>query len=228
MLRRTALIVNRSQLIRKQPTFCNSRSFLLHQSPKNYVQDKNFQLVKVTQRNIFTRGTEVPEHLQGRVFRGWHKVFGFIAASNILVWLMWQTDFIEEQVPEKYSEAAKQLKPFLNKHFLVSRESIEDGRLWTMVTSQFTHHNALHLAFNLVAMYTFGSYVFHLMTIPTFTLLFVGSAVTSSLTFAYGAKSKTETTHGLSGTIVGIAAMGAAIVPLQEIVVVSLGFNGHT
>lgn len=63
-----------------------------------------------------------------------------LIAANGAVFLYWRVD------------------PYAaSKHFVVSLQSLRDGRLWTAITSAFSQHDGWHLAGNMVSLYFFGS-----------------------------------------------------------------------
>lgn len=51
------------------------------------------------------------------------------------------------------------LQRFMAKHFVISPQSINSGRLHTIATSAFSHSDTLHLASNMLALYFFGGRV---------------------------------------------------------------------
>lgn len=51
-----------------------------------------------------------------------------------------------------------QTNPWLaQKHFVVSLESLREGRVWTAVTASFSQSSFGHLAGNMISLYFFGS-----------------------------------------------------------------------
>ena len=80
----------------------------------------------VAKRSFFVRGGEVPEHLKHRVFHTWNRVFGTMLGLNTAVWAAWQTDFLENAFPENASSVHR-LASFLQEHFTVSKEAIDQG-----------------------------------------------------------------------------------------------------
>lgn len=100
------------------------------------------------------------------------------------------------------------------------------GRYWTLFTCSISHQNVIHLAFNMIATYTFGSYIFHLVGFGGFVGLCLGAAATSSLAYIYS-KPGPSTGLGMSGIATSIATTAAVITPLEEIVVVSTPMDGN-
>ena len=43
--------------------------------------------------------------------------------------------------------------PLMADHFIVSTESLSSGRMWTLVTTYFSHADATHLLFNMFGLY---------------------------------------------------------------------------
>eukprot|EP00012_Vannella_robusta_P006830 CAMPEP_0206206364 /NCGR_PEP_ID=MMETSP0166-20121206/14874_1 /ASSEMBLY_ACC=CAM_ASM_000260 /TAXON_ID=95228 /ORGANISM="Vannella robusta, Strain DIVA3 518/3/11/1/6" /LENGTH=95 /DNA_ID=CAMNT_0053626765 /DNA_START=246 /DNA_END=530 /DNA_ORIENTATION=+ len=72
----------------------------------------------------------------------------------------------------------------------------------------------------MIAMYTFGSYVFHFIGLGGFTLLYTGAALASSAAFAYS--TPFDAGQGASGVITGMAATASIITPLEEVLIMGI------
>ena len=85
-------------------------------------------------------------------------------------------------------------------HFLVSPESVLSGRVWTLLTSAFSHVDPMHLLFNLIALYVFGRPVLLVLGSFRFTALYLAGGLAGSIG------------HVLFGLITGdgAAALGAS------------------
>lgn len=67
---------------------------------------------------------------------------------NVAVFGAWQV-----------SNTRRDLRSFLAKHAIVSPGAIADGRVWTLVTSAFSHRDFSHLLVNMITLYFFGGSV---------------------------------------------------------------------
>merc|ERR1712130_80348 len=166
-------------------------------------------------RKFFVRN-EVPETLRDNVYQGWNRVYAAILAVNAAIWVGWQSDFLENLLPEEYGPLVRKIENILETHFTVSDESLDDGRWWTLVTSAFSHQYLIHGAVNMLAFYSFGSYIFHLTGFGAFSCLVLGAAAASSLAFVYSTPGPTG--QGMSGVVAAVATTAAAITPLEEII----------
>jgi membrane associated rhomboid family serine protease len=93
---------------------------------------------------------------------------------NLLVFLFWS----RPEVPT----------PIMMEHFLVSWSGLEEGRLWTVATSVFSHNLLLHLLVNMVVLLSFGKPMELLMGRGTFLKFFLGAGLVAS--FAHAATSR--------------------------------------
>lgn len=116
---------------------CGQQRFInLHTTSKiNGFRKGSHRALQVSSRPFFMRGSEVPVHLRKKVYNTWDKVFAGIFAVNTLVWVGWQTDFLENALPEEYGSRAKELQTFLEGNFTLSEEGIEKGRWYTKLPS---------------------------------------------------------------------------------------------
>ncbi|HHO51789.1 MAG TPA: rhomboid family intramembrane serine protease, partial [Deltaproteobacteria bacterium] len=84
----------------------------------------------------------------GRRVRADHEratqVLWILMGINVLVFVLWS------------QARGTVLEGLMAQHFLVSAESIAGFRIWTLLTSTFSHIDAGHLIFNLIGLYVFG------------------------------------------------------------------------
>ncbi len=113
---------------------------------------------------------------------------------NLAVYVRWHT------VGPDYPE-------LLRRHLLVSWESVAAGRMWTLLTSEFSHIDATHLLVNLLALYVFGKPVESVIGSVRLVGLYVFGAVLASLGFvAWGAITGSDAVAlGASGAVMAIA-----------------------
>jgi membrane associated rhomboid family serine protease len=132
-----------------------------------------------------------------------------IIGANLVVFGAWHI-----------SESDFQLKRFMEKHFLISSDGIvRMGRYHTAVTSFFSHKDPWHLAFNMLALYTFGLNTMAVIGTSRFMMLYFGGGLVSSLAYTswpyiiprswpayWGANMKYTTALGASGAVYAVVA----------------------
>ena len=90
-----------------------------------------------------------------------------IAALNVLVFVAWtQVDPADTVMRD---------------HFLVSSESVLSGRVWTLLTSAFSHYDLNHMLFNGIAFWIFGGIVLRAWGVRSLVGLYLVGAVVSAL-----------------------------------------------
>ncbi|PRW39196.1 rhomboid [Chlorella sorokiniana] len=115
-----------------------------------------------------TRGFARVLQFQPRQVRRWdakpnHVLYGLMGI-NVAGWVAWQ--FYPRQ---------------MNKHAVVSIESLQSGRVWTAVTAAFSHVSPMHLGANLLGLYFFGRDVGQLFGGRKLLLLYLAGGVAGSL-----------------------------------------------
>jgi membrane associated rhomboid family serine protease len=108
-----------------------------------------------------------------------------------------------------------------NKNMVMSLRNIQEGRSYTILTSTFTHFNTLHLAFNMMTLWSFGRPLVAFYGVPTFIILWVGSGIAGGALQAY-AWSNNGPYHahqavGASGSIFGMLAVLTCITPKAQV-----------
>ncbi|KAL8940047.1 MAG: hypothetical protein Q9216_003021 [Gyalolechia sp. 2 TL-2023] len=71
-------------------------------------------------------------------------------------------------------------RDFIDKNLAISEENYNAGRWWTMVTHSAMHANEVHLAFNMVALASFGPMSIMMFGLPSTALIWVGSSLAGS------------------------------------------------
>eukprot|EP01040_Poterioochromonas_malhamensis_P013909 gene13909-15350_t len=100
-----------------------------------------------------------------------NKILYTLIGSNFVIYSLW---FV--------SESDAQLRMFMNKYFTISNYSFFQQHLYfTTITSFFSHKDIAHILFNMLALYTFGQTVIHMVGAPSFLALYFGGGVVSSL-----------------------------------------------
>lgn len=81
------------------------------------------------------------------------------------LWHLWGIDHVET----------------MRDNFLVSGRNIAEGRVWTVLTSAFSHVDAMHLLFNAYALYVFGRPVHDVAGPTRFVALYLAGGITGSI-----------------------------------------------
>jgi membrane associated rhomboid family serine protease len=107
---------------------------------------------------------------------------------------------------------------------LLSRESIEEGRVWTVVTAALLHADAWHLLFNAIGLWFFGKLVEETLGGARFVAFFFAAAVVSHLPFlaaefATGGSTRTIGASGIVMAAIVFAAFRFPGLPIRLIVV---------
>jgi len=90
---------------------------------------------------------------------------------------------------------------------------VDDGAWWRLLTSAFLHVQLLHLAFNMLALYTLGPPLERLVGTARFLVIYLICALAGSVAVVWLAPERTPTL-GASGAVFGI--FGAAIVLMRS------------
>jgi rhomboid protease GluP len=86
---------------------------------------------------------------------------------------------------------------------------VEDGQLWRLVSHAFLHLNALHLIVNLIALFSFGTFLEGVLGWRRMVLLYGLSALAGGVASAFIGHASLSV--GASGAVWGLIAAGAAI-----------------
>ena len=92
-------------------------------------------------------------------------------------------------------------------------------RVWTMLTSTFSHGSWDHLIFNLIFFYAFAAAIEVILGSRAFCEIIVLMAVTTSLAYSYSVADDLTAppTVGLSGVVMGMLALLAVLMPRARI-----------
>ncbi|KAI9239888.1 MAG: hypothetical protein BYD32DRAFT_459348 [Podila humilis] len=155
-----------------------------------------------------------------------NKVVYAIVAINVAVFATWQ-----------YAEANAQrfrdgrLYYFMFRNFTDSAQNLREGRVWTLVTSAFSHKEWYHIILNTMVLLSFGDPVWRMLGTRRFLAVYLGSAVTASLSsIAYYShlepylrrmqnKPRSNNVHyslGASGAVMGMTTAFACVYPMSQ------------
>ncbi|CAF2137188.1 unnamed protein product [Rotaria magnacalcarata] len=103
-------------------------------------------------------------------------IFGIIIINGI-VFVTWNFSYAHAK-----SKHGHCLLSFMTKNFMVSWDGVvRHNRIWTLVTSAFSHLDFTHFLINNFVLYSFGPLVLNHIGLPAFIQLFLVSAVGCSL-----------------------------------------------
>lgn len=132
---------------------------------------------------------------------------------NIAVFLVWTT-------------TNGQRIEFMERNFVVSWESLAEGRWWTALSAVFSHYMFLHLLFNMLVLKSFGQIMEELLGSKFFIVFYLIAGVVSSLVHA--AVSYAILGHpnmgalGASGAIAGVLLLFCLMFPRQKILLFAI------
>ncbi|MCB0363216.1 MAG: rhomboid family intramembrane serine protease [Bdellovibrionales bacterium] len=141
-------------------------------------------------------------------------VFIFIGI-NSLVFLAWG-----------YSNYNLSTYYFMRSNFLVSWTSLTDGRIWTLVTSAFSHNMLWHFLINMFVLANFGPIVERILGRYHFIKFYFGAALISSLchsivsAFIIGDPSLPAL--GASGALSGLILIFSMVFPRERILIMGI------
>ena len=115
---------------------------------------------------------------------------------------------------------------FMVRHFLVSWQSVEDGRLWTLLTSAFSHYLFFHFFLNMYVLKSFGGIVERVLGFRSFVRFYLVAGIFSSLAHAVVSQwilnEPEMKALGASGAVAGVIILFALLFPKEKILVLGL------
>ncbi|KAG1753828.1 uncharacterized protein EDB91DRAFT_1234210 [Suillus paluster] len=170
------------------------------------------QLRNATHRDVFRSGYRRPprrpnwlDSINGNV------IFVAIIAINAGVFLLWQGAKSTYQTTRDPT-----LLIFLRNNFLVNWNNITSGRVWTLITSCFSHQDIEHALFNGLSFYFMAPGVMQVLGNSRFLGLYFLGGIASSLTSLVWNrfyKHDNISSHGASGAILATVAFYACAFP---------------
>ncbi|KAF9130578.1 hypothetical protein BGW39_002934 [Mortierella sp. 14UC] len=155
-----------------------------------------------------------------------NKVVYSIAAINVAVFGVWQ---YAEGNAKRFNDGRLYL--FMFRNFTDSLQNLKEGRVWTLVTSAFSHKEWYHILLNSMVLLSFGDPVWRLLGTRRFLAVYLGSGIAASLSsiFYYATlepylrrqqhKPPNKSIHysmGASGSIMGITTAFACVYPMSQ------------
>ena len=125
---------------------------------------------------------------------------------NVAVYALWHTWGLEHV-------------EFMRDNFMLSWEGIQAGRVWTLITSEFSHVDAMHLLSNLLGLFVFGQPVHEVLGSKRFVGLYLAGALAASVGYtAWGALTGgTGWALGASGAVSAMAVPYAMWFPKRTL-----------
>ena len=133
-----------------------------------------------------------------------------IIAINIAVFVLW-----------KSAERESALEAFMIENFLVSTLHLQEGHIWTLVTSAFSHSELWHLGLNMLVLWSFGLMLEQFWQRRVFVSFYLLAAVSGSvcycLTSSYLLGNNALPGLGASGAVSGLLMAYALHFPHRKI-----------
>lgn len=131
-----------------------------------------------------------------------------IVMINVLVYFLW--NFYGSLNPE-----------FMIQNFLVSWSAIAEGRLWTLVTSMFSHNMLWHILINMLVFFNFGIIVENYLGTRRFLAFYLIAGIAGSLAHSMVSSFLLSEPRlpalGASGAIAGVVLLFALVYPKERI-----------
>ncbi|MES2528667.1 MAG: rhomboid family intramembrane serine protease [Bdellovibrionota bacterium] len=133
---------------------------------------------------------------------------------NILVFIAWTTT--------AYTGGLN----FMMENFLVSWDSLRDGRFWTLLTSAFSHNAVFHIVINMFVLRGFGTIMSEEMGTKKFVLFYLlagmGGSLVHSLVSNFWMHQPALPALGASGAIAGIILYFSFLFPEEKILLLGI------
>ncbi len=131
-------------------------------------------------------------------------------AVNVVVYILWQT---------VYDDVS--MWALMRRNFLVSLPRIQDGAVWTLITSAFSHSDPMHLLVNMLALYVFGGSIYPIIGPRGFLHLYLAGGIIASVghvVFSWLGGDMTPAL-GASGSVMAIAVVYGATFPKRTLLI---------
>jgi len=136
-----------------------------------------------------------------------------IIKTNIFIFLLWILSY--------------SINPyFMIDHFLVSWTGLEEGRVWTLLTSVFSHNMFFHIFINMYVFFGFGAVLETVLGGRRFFIFYLWAGVSSSLChvvvshFLLGDSSLGAL--GASGAVSGVIMLFSLMFPHEKLLLLGL------
>ena len=138
----------------------------------------------------------------------WDRILWILIALNVGVFILWH----------QVGTTRGGLR-FMMDHFLVSGSNVTSGRIWTLLTSCFSHRDATHLLVNMLVLWVFGRDILGIIGPGRFIRLYVIGGILASIGHVgIGLMSlDAAPALGASGSVMAIAVVFAALFPRRTL-----------
>jgi membrane associated rhomboid family serine protease len=142
------------------------------------------------------------------------KIIRLIIFLNILVFVTWHVTAYTGKLD------------FMMENFLVSWDSLREGRFWTLLTSAFSHNAFFHIVINMFVLRGFGTIMSQEMGTKKFLLFYLlagmGGSLAHSMVSNFWMHQPNLPALGASGAIAGIILYFSFIFPEEKILLLGL------
>lgn len=115
---------------------------------------------------------------------------------------------------------------FMLQNFLVSWDGVAAGRVWTLITSVFSHNMFFHIFINMYAFFGFGAVIENMLGTRRFLRFYLLAGITASLSHiivsAFLIHDSSLPALGASGAVSGVILLFSLMFPQERILL--LGF----
>lgn len=140
-------------------------------------------------------------------------VVKFIIALNIVVFLLWKTP-------------SEDVFLFMAQNFLVSWDALAQGRIWTLVTSVFSHNLLFHLLINMFVLQSFGRVLEMHFNARSFLKFYLLAGIIASLSHALVSAwilgRPDLPALGASGAVAGVMMLFSLMYPRERILIFAI------
>ena len=148
------------------------------------------------------------------LYRQKRTVLGAVLVANVAVFGTWLYAKNKPDAP---------LVRSLYRNFTLSRQAINDGRYWTLITSGFSHIGLFHILANMLTLNAFSTVLLWNPAVSAiqFAVLIGGGAIASSIAYMYHSKSEGSDRNalGASGIVSAVGATAACLNPTASFLI---------
>jgi len=140
---------------------------------------------------------------------GQYVVYGILAINGVVyVGWMYARDMFRAGQPEMYIQMCKNV--------LLSWQNIKEGRIWTIITSTFSHSGAAHFLLNAVTFFYMAPPVIQMLGNTSFLALYLIGGISCSvvsLLLNKSVRNRDGASNGASGAIFAVMTFFACVAP---------------
>ena len=149
-------------------------------SKRNYIRPHYYNNEPTTLSSALKKQNN-PFHRIGRTVNNLNsgKVLWTLIGTNVGIYFLWQFAI------NSYKQFGDDhWLDFMAKNFIISPQHLSEGRIYTLITSVFSHKSLEHLGINMFVLYSFGQGVMEVVGTSRFLLLYFCAGIASSLAAA--------------------------------------------